>query len=83
MIALGGWPHVEVRSDGVAYVEGSRVRVVRLWKHHRNGVPVEKILRFYPKLGTASVYAALAYAYEHEDEMHGTLAMDRAEANAS
>ncbi len=63
-------PHPHVRCDsrwpkGSPHVEGSRVPVRRLWAWHRAGVPIDKLLRRYPKLGPAKVLDALAFAYDN------------------
>jgi uncharacterized protein (DUF433 family) len=64
---LGGSPHVE----------GSRVPVRRLWAWHRSGVAIEALMRRYPQLGPARVLAALAFAYDNQEQIEEDLARER------
>ena len=59
-------PHVSVRQDGGAYVEGTNVPVYRIFHFHKRGVPIQTLIRRYPLLGTAAVLSALSFAYDNE-----------------
>ncbi|MCS6899255.1 MAG: DUF433 domain-containing protein [Myxococcales bacterium] len=74
--------HRHVRIDpevlgGSPYVEGSRVPVRRLWAWHRSGVGIEALMRRYPQLGPARVLAALAFAYDNQEQIEEDLARER------
>jgi uncharacterized protein (DUF433 family) len=62
------------RCGGRAAVAGTRIRVSVLVWCHRHGMTVEEILRQYPRLRTADVYDALAYAADHPAEIEADLA---------
>jgi uncharacterized protein (DUF433 family) len=59
-------PHVSVRPGGGAFVEGTNVPVCRLFYFHKRGVPVQTLLRRYPRLEAAAVLSALSFAYDNE-----------------
>jgi uncharacterized protein (DUF433 family) len=66
--------HIELRAnrDGAprAYISGSRVRVQDIVSdHERHGLSPEQIAREYPHVTLAQVHAALAYFYDHRDEV--------------
>jgi uncharacterized protein (DUF433 family) len=65
-------PHPHVRVDanvlgGSPYVVGSRVPVRRLWAFYRKGIPIDTLLRRFPRLGAAKIFDALAFAYDNEE----------------
>ena len=64
------------RCGGRAVVVGTRVRVVTILSCRRRGMAVEEILQQYPHLRPADIHDALAYAYDHPDEMEADLAAD-------
>lgn len=84
-------PHPHVRVDanvlgGSPYVVGSRVPVRRLWAFYRKGIPIDTLLRRFPRLGAAKIFDALAFAYDNEEVMIADLQreeqlLDRAEAS--
>jgi len=43
---------------------------------YRHGMTVEEILQEYPHVRAADVHDALAYAYEHADEIEADFAAD-------
>ena len=59
-------PHV-IFEGGVAFVEGSRVPVRRIWEWHQRGVPIATLVKRYPQLGPARVLSALAFAYDNPE----------------
>ncbi len=63
------YPHVEFRGD-VAFVAGTQTKVVEIvlvhLAHHWHA---EDIQRQHPHLTMAQVHAALAYYYDHQDEL--------------
>jgi uncharacterized protein (DUF433 family) len=68
------------RCGGQAVVASTRIRVATILACYRQGMTVEEILQEYPHLRPADVHDALAYAYEHADEIEADLAADDEEA---
>ena len=64
------------RCGGSAVVAGTRVRVATILACYRQGMTVEEILQEYAHLRPADVHDALAYAYEHAEEIESDLAAD-------
>jgi uncharacterized protein (DUF433 family) len=80
---------VDVIQDQIEIVEGAggpkprlagtRIRVVDIavW-HEKQGMSAAQIVQEYPQLTLADVYAALAYYWDHRDEIEGRAAEDAA-----
>ena len=64
------------RCGGQPVVAGTRIRVATVLTCYRQGMGVEEILQQYPTLKPADVHDALAYAYDHLDEIEAHLAAD-------
>jgi uncharacterized protein (DUF433 family) len=64
------------RCGGRAVVAGTRLRVSLILAWYRDGMTVEQIVDQYPQLRPADVHDALAYAYDHPDEIEADLAAD-------
>jgi uncharacterized protein (DUF433 family) len=64
------------RCGGRATVAGTRIRVSTILVCYRQGMTVEEIVQQYPHLRPADVHDALAYAYDHAEEMKADLAAD-------
>ena len=64
------------RCGGSAVIAGTRVRVATILTCYRQGMTVEEILQQYGHLRPADVHDALAYAYEHMDEIEADLDAD-------
>lgn len=64
------------RCGGQPVVGGTRVRVAIVLGCYRQGMSVEEIVQQYPSLKPADVHDALAYAYDHLDEIEADLAAD-------
>ena len=64
------------RCGGQPVVAGTRVRVATVLSAYRQGMTVEEIVQQYPGLRPADVHDALAFAYEHVDEIDAALAAD-------
>ena len=67
---------VPERCCGRAVVAGTRIRVSLILSCHRQGMTVEEIVQSYPHLRPADVHDALAYAYDHPEEIEADLAAD-------
>ncbi|MBI4557873.1 MAG: DUF433 domain-containing protein [Candidatus Hydrogenedentes bacterium] len=71
-----------VRTPGVcggkARLAGHRIRVqdIAFW-HERLGMSADEIVSEYPGLTLAKVYSALAYYYDHRDEIAQEIRADR------
>ncbi|NLS92377.1 MAG: DUF433 domain-containing protein [Planctomycetaceae bacterium] len=57
-------------------VVGTRIRVGIILGCYRQGMSVEEIVQQYPTLRPADVHDALAYAYDHLEEIAADLAAD-------
>jgi uncharacterized protein (DUF433 family) len=57
-------------------VTGTRIRVAVILTCYRQGMSIEEIVQQYPGLKPADVHDALAYAYDHIDEIDADLAAD-------
>lgn len=64
------------RCGGQPVVVGSRLRVATILASYRHGMSVEEIVQQYTGLRPADVHDALAYAYDHLDEIDASLASD-------
>jgi uncharacterized protein (DUF433 family) len=64
------------RCGGQPAVAGTRIRVATILACYRQGMCVEEIVQQYPGLQPADVHDALAYAYDHLDEIEAALADD-------
>jgi uncharacterized protein (DUF433 family) len=64
------------RCGGQPVVAGTRIRVATILACYRQGLTVEEIVQQYVPLKPADVHDALAYAYDHLDEIEASLADD-------
>ncbi|MBM4093860.1 MAG: DUF433 domain-containing protein [Planctomycetes bacterium] len=64
------------RCGGQPVVGGTRIRVATILGCHRQGMSVEEVVQQYPSLKPADVHDALAYAYDHPDEIEADMAAD-------
>ncbi len=64
------------RCGGQPVIVGTRIRVATVLTCYRQGMSVEEIVQQYPALRPADVHDALAYAYDHMDEIDADLAAD-------
>ncbi|MSR60749.1 MAG: DUF433 domain-containing protein [Planctomycetaceae bacterium] len=64
------------RSGGRAVIGGTRIRVCVILNWYRQGTTVEEIVQTYPELRPSDVHDALAYAYEHLQEIETDVASD-------
>ena len=76
-------PHIVKEPDycgGKATIDNTRVRVMNVVFLHKHGKTETEILEAYPDLSRAQVYAALAYYYDHPDEIEAELRADETAA---
>ena len=64
------------RCGGQPVVGGTRIRVGIVLGCYRQGMRVEEIVQQYPSLKPADVHDALAYAYDHMEEIEADLMAD-------
>ena len=64
------------RCGGQPVVAGTRIRVATILNCYRQEMSVEEIVQQYAPLKPADVHDALAYAYDHIDEIEADLAVD-------
>ena len=64
------------RCGGQPVVVGTRIRVATILACYRQGMGIEEIVQQYAGLRPADVHDALAYAYDHLDEIEAGLAAD-------
>ena len=64
------------RCGGQPVVAGTRIRVATILSCYRQEMSVEEIVQQYAPLKPADVHDALAYAYDHIDEIEADLARD-------
>jgi len=83
------YPHITRIAGDVARLERlPRIRVAQIAADHfGNGWSAEEIVRQYPHLSPAEVYAALGYYFDHQEEIDAELsaemsAMDPADQKA-
>lgn len=64
------YPHLTTASDGTVRIGQSRYKVIHLAaEHYQHGWTAEELMRQHPDLRPEEVYAALAYFYDHHDEL--------------
>lgn len=73
--------HIEQSPDvmgGKARIAGHRVRVmdIVIW-HEKRGLTADEILALFPSLTLSDVYAALAYYFDHREEIEADLERER------
>jgi len=64
------------RCGGQAVVANTRLRVATILVCYRQGLSIEEIVQQYAPLKPADVHDALAYAYDHMEEIEADLAAD-------
>lgn len=65
-----GYSHIRIDEQGTARVGCTRYKVLHLaGEHYHYGWTAEELLRQHPDLRPEEVYAALAFFYDHFDEL--------------
>ena len=59
-------------------IDGTRVRVVNIVYLHKHGYTPEGMREVYPSLNLAQIHSALAYYYDHPDEIQAYMDEDQA-----
>lgn len=71
-MSKGAHPYIEQKRSvcgGRPVIKGTRFPVSSVVIHYRRGLTAEDILRDFPQLTPTQVYGALAYYFDHQDEI--------------
>ena len=78
-----GYAHIELQPDSTPFTAGTRISVRRIALDHTlHGCSVEEIPEQYEGLTLGQVLSALAYYYDHREEMDRQIEQDRAELDS-
>jgi uncharacterized protein (DUF433 family) len=84
MSTAAHYPHIAIDASGAARIDQTRYKVTHLAaEHFHHGWTAEELLRQHPDLRPEQVYAALAYFYDHHDEMIAQLELAAAAAEGA
>ena len=81
-LAAIAYPHIS-KTPGVcggkACIDGTRIRVMDIVVLHQQNMPPEQMLEYYSSrpLTLSEVHAAIAYYYDHKDEIEASFEEDR------
>ena len=77
------YAHVEIDEQGVARIEGTRIKVRQIALEHTAwNLDAEKIQEGHPHLSLSSVLSALAYFYDHKNQIEEEIAAELARVDA-
>jgi len=77
---MTGYRHVEFKPNGTPMIAGTRISVARVALDHTlHDIPAEEIPSHYGGLTLAQVFGALAYYYDHQEEMDRRIVEDEQE----
>lgn len=69
-MSVSPYPHIEVTPEGVPLIAGTRIKVVEVVLDRlAHNWDADEIQRQHPHLTLAQIYSALAYYYDHQDEV--------------
>src|SRR5690242_3812253 len=72
--------HVVLDERGVAYIRGTTLKVAHIVIDAETwGIAPQQIQENYPQLSLAQIYAALAYYYDHKDQIDAWIAQQTEE----
>ena len=75
--------HITIDENGVARIDGTRMKVQHLVEAWKSGADSpEKLQRSYPDLTLGQIHNALAYYYDHQEEIDTKIERDGREAEA-
>jgi uncharacterized protein (DUF433 family) len=70
MATAAHYPHLKIGADGVVRIGETRYKVLHLaGEHYHYGWSAEELLRQHTDLRPEEVYSALAYFYDHFEEL--------------
>ena len=74
-MATVDYPHISLDSASVPVLTGTRIKVVEIALDHlAHGADAEEIHRQFPFLTLGQIHSALAYYYDHEEEVDRDIA---------
>lgn len=74
-MATVGYPHISFDSANVPVLTGTRMKVVEVVLDHlAHGADAAEIQRQFPFLTLGQIHSALAYYYDHQDELDQDIA---------
>ena len=69
------YAHVAIDSGNMPIVVGTRVKVIEIALDHlTHGSDAQEIHREFPNLSLGQIHSALAYYYDHQDELDAEIA---------
>jgi uncharacterized protein (DUF433 family) len=75
--------YIELDTSGIAYVAGTQTKVVEIvLEHLAYNWNAEEIHRQHPHLTLSQVYSALAYFYDHQQQIEEDIERRRARADS-
>jgi uncharacterized protein (DUF433 family) len=75
------YKHIVVNDEGVPMIEDTRVKLILLVGDIKNGWSAEQIHENYPHLPLAVVHSALAYYWDHKEELDEECERRKADAD--
>ena len=82
MSSIVNYPHLTSDEPGAVRIGQTRYKVIHLaFEHYHYGWSAEEIMRQHPDLRPGEVYAALAYFYDHHDELVQLMASQAAKVD--
>jgi uncharacterized protein (DUF433 family) len=79
MAEIAAIEHIAIAPEichGAPHIVGTRIRVQDIVTFRRNGWSAEQIVAEFENLRLSQVYAALAYYYDHQDEIDAAIEED-------
>ena len=74
-MATVGYPHISLDSVNVPVLTGTSMKVVEIVLDHlAHGADAEEIQRQFPSLTLGQIHSALAYYYDHQEELDQDIA---------
>jgi uncharacterized protein (DUF433 family) len=68
------YPHIEIRDNGTAYIQGTGFKVRMLVERHlATGADAAELRGDYPNLSLGQIYSALAYYHDHRPGIDGAI----------
>jgi uncharacterized protein (DUF433 family) len=84
MSTTAQYRHITVDPRGVARIDRTRYKVLHLAaEHYHHGWSAEELLRQHPDLRPEQVYVALAYFYDHHEELVAQIESSATAADAA
>ena len=64
------YPHIDIRSDGLAWIKDTQIKVLEIVQDKLcHGWEPDEIHRNHPHLSLAQIHAAFTFYYDHKDEV--------------